>query len=94
VTDARREGDGAAGRIQCSASGCRRGIGVDAWRRRFGDLHVETAEYVCQRHWSQVPAAMRLVYARARRRDRRLAAHLPSTDRIWRRIMADVRPGT
>lgn len=78
------------GRIPCVAPSCGCGIGVDAWRRRFGDLTLETAQYVCQRHWSQVPASMRKVYARARRRERRMGARLPSTHRIWRRIMHEV----
>jgi hypothetical protein len=78
-------------RIPCSSPSCGRGIGGAAWHRRFGDLPADTAEYVCQRHWSQVPLAMRRVYARARRRDRRLYAHLPSTARIWRRIMREIR---
>ena len=81
-------------RIPCASPSCGRGIGADAWRRRFGDLTIETAEYICQSHWSKVPDAMRRVYARARRRDRRMGAHLPATHRIWRRIMAEVRSDT
>lgn len=77
-------------RIACIAPACGRGIGVAAWRKRFGDLEVETAEYVCQRHWTQVPSAMRAVYARARRRDRRIGAHMASTHRIWRRIVTEI----
>lgn len=73
-------------RIPCIAPGCRRGIGIDAWRRRFGYLASGDAQYVCQRHWSQVPSAMRRVYARAKRRERRFGTHLPSTHRLWRRL--------
>jgi hypothetical protein len=81
-------------RVPCTAPSCGRGIGADAWLRRFGDLDLETAEYVCQRHWSQTPSAMRRVYARARRRDRRLGMHLDSTRRLWRRIITEIRRGT
>jgi len=77
-------------RIPCAAPSCARGIGIEAWRKRFGDLDVETAEYVCQQHWSRIPQVMRRVYARARRRDRRMGAHLASTDRLWRRIMTEI----
>lgn len=77
-------------RIACCAPGCGRGIGVDAWRRRFGDLDIETAQYVCQKHWSAVPERMRRVYAQARRRERRFGTHLPGTARLWRRIVRDI----
>lgn len=80
-------------RIACIAPGCGRGIGIEAWRRRFGDLDADTAEYVCQTHWSRVPSAMRRVYARARRRERRFGTHLPSTHRLWRRLARLVAEG-
>lgn len=37
---------------------------------------------------------MRKVYARARRRDRRLGINMESTRRIWRRIMTEIRSQT
>lgn len=74
-------------RLGCRAPACRRGIGVNAWKKRFGDIPVEGSEYVCQSHWSSLPTAKRKVYARIRRRERRFGARTPASARIWRRLM-------
>lgn len=78
------------GRLSCMAPNCGRGIGEDAWRKRFGDLEFETAEYVCQKHWSLVPEKMRRAYARVRRRERKFGVKLPASARLWRRMVREI----
>lgn len=58
-----------APRLRCCVPGCRR---THANVQGF-------SEWVCQRHWSQVPKGMRRVYSRAKRRKKPGAA----LDRIW-----------
>lgn len=75
-------------RVACLVPGCGRGIGREAWTKRFGGEPGPGAEYLCQTHWKTVPSAMKKVYARLRRRERRFDAALPTASRIWRRIVA------
>lgn len=77
-------------RLACVAPGCGRGIGIEAWRKRFGDLDPETADYVCQKHWSLVPIKMRRAHARVRRRERKFDVRLPASARLWRRILREI----
>jgi hypothetical protein len=58
-------------RVQCCVLGC---------RRTTGKPH---AEWICAKHWSAVPKAMRAEWAAEKRKARRILARKPAYAEWW-----------